>query len=262
MEQQQRYERWNMMQANEKNRSLVPITYQTNDQSASSSIINLSVNQLGGSFSNGKPLPLYHRFQILTMSMLGYRPCDISRRLLVSHGCVSKILSKFHRTGSLLPGNIGGSKPRVSTPMVTEKIYAYKSENHSLYAWEIREKLIEERVCNRENLPSISSINRILRNGHKRLDSFRYLCSGRDKDHGHRSLKRNVENQLMKSIFNENLHRSTLAYHRDSSNQLGIQSRLQQQSNINIETLIYCNQSMRDNRKKTKSFLIDDLLRC
>src|SRR5690625_4785578 len=62
---------------------------------------SISTNQLGGCFSNGKPLPFGSRLQILSMSLNGYRPCDISRKLLVSHGCVSKILTKYHKTGSI-----------------------------------------------------------------------------------------------------------------------------------------------------------------
>ncbi|KAH9407268.1 hypothetical protein TYRP_012818, partial [Tyrophagus putrescentiae] len=132
---------------------------------ASSSVISsASTNQLGGCFTNGKPLPLGSRLKILRMSLGGYKPCDISRRLLVSHGCVSKILTKFAKTGSILPGTIGGSKPRVSTPTVIGKIWQYKAESQSMFAWEIREKLRAERVCTRDTLPSISSINRILRN--------------------------------------------------------------------------------------------------
>lgn len=65
------------------------------------------VNQLGGQYANGRPLPSSTRWRILQLALLGHRPCDISRLLLVSHGCVSKILTRFSETGSILPGTIG-----------------------------------------------------------------------------------------------------------------------------------------------------------
>ncbi|KAL5011466.1 hypothetical protein ScPMuIL_010017 [Solemya velum] len=61
-------------------------------------------------------------------------------------------------------GTIGGSKPKVATPEVVSKIEHYKRETPTIFAWEIREKLIESGVCCQSNLPSVSSINRILRN--------------------------------------------------------------------------------------------------
>lgn len=73
------------------------------------SVNHQGVNQLGGCFSNGKPLPFHVRLRILELALCGYRPCDISRQLLVSHGCVSKILARFSETGSILPGAIGKS---------------------------------------------------------------------------------------------------------------------------------------------------------
>ena len=42
------------------------------------------------------------------------------------------------------PGMIGGSKPKVATPEVVGKIESYKRENPTIFAWEIREKLISE----------------------------------------------------------------------------------------------------------------------
>ncbi|XP_061164523.1 paired box protein Pax-6-like [Saccostrea echinata] len=59
---------------------------------------------------------------------------------------------------------IGGSKPKVATPTVVMKIEEYKNANPTIFAWEIKEKLLKEGVCTQSNLPSVSSINRILRN--------------------------------------------------------------------------------------------------
>lgn len=108
---------------------------------------------------------------------------------------------------------IGGSKPKVATPTVVMKIEEYKSGNPTIFAWEIRDKLLKEGqstsccrishnpvikemnvhllkkthiynhlhcqsilknkskivfhltgICTQSNLPSVSSINRIIRN--------------------------------------------------------------------------------------------------
>nr|XP_006813068.1 PREDICTED: paired box protein Pax-2-B isoform X3 [Saccoglossus kowalevskii] len=122
------------------------------------------VNQLGGVFVNGRPLPDVVRQRIVDLAHSGVRPCDISRQLRVSHGCVSKILGRYYETGSIKPGVIGGSKPKVATPKVVDKIADYKRQNPTMFAWEIRDRLLAEAVCDNENVPSVSSINRIVRN--------------------------------------------------------------------------------------------------
>lgn len=82
------------------------------------------------------------------------------------HFAGSSGLSSFHfgpryyETGSIKPGVIGGSKPKVATPKVVEKIAEYKRQNPTMFAWEIRDRLLAERVCDNDTVPSVSSINR------------------------------------------------------------------------------------------------------
>ncbi|VDN20422.1 unnamed protein product [Dibothriocephalus latus] len=70
---------------------------------------------MGGVFINGRPLPYRTRLRIVQMSRNGVRPCDISRQLKVSHGCVSKILQRFHETGELLFSNLLSSARATTT---------------------------------------------------------------------------------------------------------------------------------------------------
>lgn len=115
------------------------------------------VNQLGGLFVNGRPLPDPTRQRIIELAHSGARPCDISRILQVSNGCVSKILCRYYETGSIRPKTIGGSKPRVATGAVVAKIAAYKREYPSIFAWEIRDRLLQEGICSQGNIPSVSA---------------------------------------------------------------------------------------------------------
>ncbi|XP_031774960.1 protein gooseberry-neuro-like [Apis florea] len=120
------------------------------------------MNQLGGVFINGRPLPNHIRLKIVEMAAAGVRPCVISRQLRVSHGCVSKILNRYQETGSIRPGVIGGSKPRVATPEIEARIEEMKRDNPGIFSWEIREKLVKEGFT---DPPSVSSISRLLRGG-------------------------------------------------------------------------------------------------
>ena len=99
-----------------------------------------SLNQLGGEFINGRPLPAETRERIVQLANEGVRPCEISRKLQVSHGCVSKILKRYRLFQTTSPGLIGGSKPKVATPNVVKKIREYKKLNPQIFAWEIRKK--------------------------------------------------------------------------------------------------------------------------
>jgi len=121
------------------------------------------VNQLGGVFINGRPLPNHVRLKIIEMAAAGVRPCVISRQLRVSHGCVSKILNRYQETGSIKPGMVGGNKAKADAPEIEKKVKEYQEKNPGIFSWEIKDKLVEDGVCNDETVPSISSISRLLK---------------------------------------------------------------------------------------------------
>ncbi|XP_041747443.1 paired box protein Pax-7 isoform X4 [Coregonus clupeaformis] len=153
------------------------------------------VNQLGGVFINGRPLPNHIRHKIVEMAHHGIRPCVISRQLRVSHGCVSKILCRYQETGSIRPGAIGGSKPRqVSTPDVEKRIEEYKRENPGMFSWEIRDKLLKDGVCDRSTVPSVSSISRVLRARFGKKDDDDD-CDKKDED-GEKKTKHSIDGIL------------------------------------------------------------------
>ncbi|KAH8397493.1 hypothetical protein KR222_008316, partial [Zaprionus bogoriensis] len=116
----------------------------------------------GGAGSAAPPTnlsALASQHRLLELSRFGLRGYDLAQHMLSQQGAVSKLLGTLRP-----PGLIGGSKPKVATPTVVSKIEQYKRENPTIFAWEIRERLITEAVCTNATAPSVSSINRILRN--------------------------------------------------------------------------------------------------
>ncbi|KAL9987089.1 hypothetical protein ACROYT_G001334 [Oculina patagonica] len=121
------------------------------------------LNQLGGVFVNGKPLPNSVRQRIIEMAELGIRPCDISRQLKVSHGCISKLLSKYNDTGSFEPGRAKRKTSRDVSSEVKNKIEEYRHTAPGIFSWEVKEKLVADGHCTKESLPPLTVISRLLR---------------------------------------------------------------------------------------------------
>jgi paired box protein 3/7 len=86
-------------------------------------------------------------------------------KLRISHGCVSKILTRYAETGSIKPGSIGGSKLRIITPDIERKVDEYKNtySHDSIFVWDIRDRLIRDGVCKPTALPSLNTLSRMLR---------------------------------------------------------------------------------------------------
>uniref|UniRef100_A0A0K0EKE3 Paired domain-containing protein n=1 Tax=Strongyloides stercoralis TaxID=6248 RepID=A0A0K0EKE3_STRER len=117
-------------------------------------------NQLGRTYSPGLPLSMGEREQIVALYQNGWKICDISKKLCVTHSCVSKILNRFRLTGSVRPKD--AKEGRVESPLVIA-IRDYRFRLGMTRQSEIREQLIADGICSRENAPSRSSINHILR---------------------------------------------------------------------------------------------------
>ena len=111
-------------------------------------------------------------------------------------------MGRFYETGSIRPGVIGGSKPKVATPHVVQKISEYKNNNPTMFAWEIREKLLTDQVCDVQTVPSVSSINRIVRN---RLNSGSSISISKETVENHQSFEGLPPNGMIKVEPNHTL---------------------------------------------------------
>lgn len=83
---------------------------------------------------------------------------ELQKRYLEEMAAVSRVPPTLPMAQSLysgcgrpaagrMPGTIGGSKPKVATPEVVSKICEYKAKNPTIFAWEIRDKLIADGKC-------------------------------------------------------------------------------------------------------------------
>uniref|UniRef100_A0A670ZUY8 Paired box protein Pax-6 n=1 Tax=Pseudonaja textilis TaxID=8673 RepID=A0A670ZUY8_PSETE len=123
------------------------------------------MNQLGGFFVAGCPLPDAKRKKIVELALCGLRAADISHQLKVSSGCVSKILTRYYKVGLVQPKTREGSRPQIATPQLVAVIAQLKQERPSLFAWEIREKLEAAGTCAASGIPSVSGGGRIADTG-------------------------------------------------------------------------------------------------
>ena len=58
---------------------------------------------------------------------------------------------------------IGGTKPKLATPEIEKTVDGYKIENPGVFSWEVRDRLIKDGICDKNTVPSVSAISRLLR---------------------------------------------------------------------------------------------------
>lgn len=98
-------------------------------------------------------LSVFLQQNVFRNSLPGTRAAELH----LKHVLFLLITSRYYETGSIKPRAIGGSKPRVATSPVVSKIAEYKRECPSIFAWEIRDRLLSEGVCTNDNIPSVSN---------------------------------------------------------------------------------------------------------
>lgn len=120
-------------------------------------------NQLGGSFINGRPLPMAKRKQIVELHEAGTRPCQISRLLKVSHGCVSKILNRYQETGSIDPGIIGGSKKKKAAAALAQAAGQTRAQIRGEVSQvsQTRQRSVDSSICVKSIEPNESTTHQI-----------------------------------------------------------------------------------------------------
>jgi paired box protein 3/7 len=47
------------------------------------------------------------------------------------------VRSRYQETGSIRPGVIGGTKPKLATPEIEKRVDIYKSENPGVFSWSV-----------------------------------------------------------------------------------------------------------------------------
>uniref|UniRef100_A0AC35U4C8 Paired domain-containing protein n=1 Tax=Rhabditophanes sp. KR3021 TaxID=114890 RepID=A0AC35U4C8_9BILA len=73
------------------------------DEDLINSFSSSSKNKLGRTYNPGRPLAMIDRHRILELYEKGHKISHIARIIGVTHSCVSKIMSRFRRTGSMCP---------------------------------------------------------------------------------------------------------------------------------------------------------------
>lgn len=111
----------------------------------------------------GRPLDANIRNKIVNLYLSGESTVAISKRFDIPYKTVSNITDLFVRTGSTKPKKGGNHKRTCRTDDTIEYVEHLKRIKPSIYPYEIRKKLVENRVYLAENTPSNASVSRILR---------------------------------------------------------------------------------------------------
>ena len=121
-------------------------------------------NCLGGSFQNGKSTPKLLRQRIISKYAQGVSVSSISKDTQVTGRGIRKIISTYEETGSMDPKPHFGRAHYKTTDNVLQHIEYMKTRKPSMYAREIKDKLLDIGVCDVNCIPSCQTISHVIRN--------------------------------------------------------------------------------------------------
>ena len=129
--------------------------------------VNMSTapNALGRESRPGKPFSTEIRGQIVDLYWIGVGPRAISWTVRVTHGGVCRIIRPYQTNGTYSPFSQGGRRnPSRLSDNVLESVELFTLMKPSMFGGEIRERLLNVGVCDRGNLPVLSTLNKGIKN--------------------------------------------------------------------------------------------------
>lgn len=121
-------------------------------------------NKFGRCYKKGKPVSEELRTKILKLHSRGDSYGQISKETGVTKSACHKIVQTFVGKSSLEPRVRTTPPASKLTVNVLQFIEYEKKKKPSIYCREIRDKLLERNVCTRDNVPSVTYIQKAINN--------------------------------------------------------------------------------------------------
>ena len=128
--------------------------------------VQLRLNQKGGFYDNGRSLSICHRERVLDLHHDGNSERVISREVRVSRTYVNNVIKRYTEANTSLRAPKVCFGPKKVDRYASEYIEAQRLMKPSIYASEIRQRLLLDGVLHPNDLPSNSQINKLSRNEH------------------------------------------------------------------------------------------------
>jgi len=128
--------------------------------------VQLRLNQNGGFYDNERVLSLCHRERVLDLYHDGNSEQGIAREVRVSRSYVNNTVKRYNEAHTSLIAPKVCRGPEKVDIYASEYIEAQRLIKPSIYASEIRQRLLLDGILHPTDLPSSSQINKLSRNEH------------------------------------------------------------------------------------------------